>query len=347
MTTQRRSFGGAVFACLLLFGADAPAQQASITLSQDAALWNESIQARIEGTGCSGDLRGPYFTPRDGGGILDIDLTGCNPSTDNAFVTTVDLGDSLPPGVYTVRVFDIARHIASPPIPPFDSETVTIYRRASLDLDVIGVPTDAERVRLRLSGTTRSCGNLSTPVVKGNVIELTWDDRCVDPSKTPSVWEREIFVGPLAAGEYEIRFFERLPNGELPVLHRETLTVYDADRCVPGPETLCVQNGRFKVDVAWEDFTHRTGAGHAVPLAGRNDSGLFWFFDEKNVELTVKVLGGCAVNNKYWVFLSSGTTVRYVLTVTDTMTGASRVYANALGESAPLKADTAAFSCTN
>ena len=345
MTTDRRPFAGAALFCAQLFGAEALAQEASVTLSRDVALWGESIRARIEGTGCGGGVRGPYFTPKDGGGLVDIDLDGCNASTEIAFAHDVDLG-ALYPGQYSIRVFDVARHVASPPLPPFDTATLTVYRHASLDVEVVGAATSAEQIRLRLSGTTKNCGRIVPPVVKGNVIEMTWDDRCFgDPSTVPFVWEEEVLVGPLAAGEYEIRFFEQLANGEPPFLHRETLVVQDAARCVAGPNTLCLQNGRFKVDVQWEDFAHRTGPGHAVPLEGRNDSGLFWFFDEKNVELTLKILNGCGVNGRYWVFLSSGTTVRYDLTVTDMITHTSKVYSNALNESAPLKADTSAFVC--
>lgn len=51
-------------------------------------------------------------------------------------------------------------------------------------------------------------------------------------------------------------------------------------------------------------------------------SGYFWFFDGANVELTVKILDGRAVNNHYWVFIASTTNVAYDVTVTDLLSPA-------------------------
>jgi hypothetical protein len=97
--------------------------------------------------------------------------------------------------------------------------------------------------------------------------------------------------------------------------------------------------------VTWSDFSGGTGAGHARPLDGDGASGLLWFFSPENVEVTAKVLDGCGVNGSYWVFLSSGSTVAFEVRVTDRVTGATRHYANASGQSAPLVSDTSAFSC--
>ena len=65
-----------------------------------------------------------------------------------------------------------------------------------------------------------------------------------------------------------------------------------------------------------------------------------------DVELTVKVLNGCGVNDRHWVFVSSGSTVRWTVTVTDTGHLTQRTYENDLGEVAPLSADTGAFACS-
>ena len=43
-----------------------------------------------------------------------------------------------------------------------------------------------------------------------------------------------------------------------------------------------------------------TGDGQAYPLT--SDSGYFWFFDDANVELVIKVIDGCGYNGRYWVF---------------------------------------------
>jgi hypothetical protein len=77
---------------------------------------------------------------------------------------------------------------------------------------------------------------------------------------------------------------------------------------------------------------------------GNDGSGLFWFFGRENAELTLKVLDGCGVNQHWWVFLASGSSAEYVVTVTDTRTGAQRTYSNPLGVQAPLATDLDAFA---
>jgi hypothetical protein len=57
-------------------------------------------------------------------------------------------------------------------------------------------------------------------------------------------------------------------------------------------------------------------------------AGLFWFFSSDNPELLIKVLNGCALNDRFWVFFSAGTDVGLTLTVTDTVTGHTFVRTN-------------------
>lgn len=115
--------------------------------------------------------------------------------------------------------------------------------------------------------------------------------------------------------------------------------------CVPGPTRLCLgTGGRFRAELAWQDFAGQTGVGSAA-TCGTPDTGLFWFFDPNNWELMVKVLDGCGINGHHWVFLAGTTTVEYTLTVTDTLTGDSAVYRNPLGQAAVSVNDTTALSC--
>jgi predicted esterase len=111
--------------------------------------------------------------------------------------------------------------------------------------------------------------------------------------------------------------------------------------CVPTPTTLCLQQGRFRVAVAW-DANGSAGAGQAVANPSP-DSGLFWFFSADNWELMVKVLDGCAVNGHYWVYAAGTTTVHYMLTVTDTLTGKAVTYENPAGRAAAATTDVDAF----
>jgi len=73
------------------------------------------------------------------------------------------------------------------------------------------------------------------------------------------------------------------------------------------------------------------------------DSGYFWFFDPANVELTLKVLNACSLNNKFWVFLSGLTDVEVTVTVTDTRTGTVKIYTNPQGQTFKTVLDTGAF----
>ena len=72
------------------------------------------------------------------------------------------------------------------------------------------------------------------------------------------------------------------------------------------------------------------------------DTGYFWFFNQANVEVVLKVLDGRPVNGKFWVFYGALSNVEYTLTVTDVQTGEHRAYSNPSGRLAS-EADTGAF----
>jgi len=113
--------------------------------------------------------------------------------------------------------------------------------------------------------------------------------------------------------------------------------------CLPGPATLCLLGGRFRAEVIWHD--HQGGSGPGQVVACANDgSGLFWFFAPDNWELMLKVIDGCALNQRFWVFSAATTDVGYDLTVTDTKTGQVARYSNPPGKTAPAITDTSAFS---
>ena len=80
--------------------------------------------------------------------------------------------------------------------------------------------------------------------------------------------------------------------------------------------------------------------GTAEPL--NETTGIFWFFDEANVELAIKILDGRTINDRFWVFYGALSNVEYTITVEDTETGEVRVYFNPLHEFAS-RGDTAAF----
>jgi YVTN family beta-propeller protein len=123
--------------------------------------------------------------------------------------------------------------------------------------------------------------------------------------------------------------------------------------CVPNGTTLCLDDQpgdrRFAVQVDFETAQAGglSGAGNAIALSslGVNQGGLFWFFGQGNPELLVKVLNGCSLNQKYWVFFSAGTNVGLTLTVTDTVTGETYQRTNPDLRPVPTVQDASALPC--
>ena len=111
--------------------------------------------------------------------------------------------------------------------------------------------------------------------------------------------------------------------------------------CTPDPQTLCLVDNRFQVEVTWQDFA---GNNDGTVIEESQDSGLLYFFGPNNWEVLLKVLDGCDVNNHFWVFAAAATDVEYTLTVTDTGAGVVKQYGNALGTAAPAVTDTSAFA---
>jgi hypothetical protein len=112
--------------------------------------------------------------------------------------------------------------------------------------------------------------------------------------------------------------------------------------CSPSATTLCLNDNRFSVAVSWQVQSQgRSGQGMPVPLS--SDTGLFWFFDDSDIDLVVKVLDGTDVNRDYWVFYAGLSNVAYRITVMDSRTGRVKSYDNPNGTFASF-ADTSAFS---
>ena len=126
-----------------------------------------------------------------------------------------------------------------------------------------------------------------------------------------------------------------------PITALSQISAAAVEPCVASATRLCLNGGRFAVEARWRDFQGNTGTGKAVPLSG-GDTGYFWFFNAANVEVVLKVLDGRGVNGKYWVFYGALSSVEYELTVTDTQTGAVKIYKNPSGRLASV-ADTGAF----
>ena len=319
----------------LLATAPALAQAFELTaVTPSAPTWHDEVRVLLEGSvlaGCGVSIADPVTTVEEPGRFVvevpvSVDCTipigGFHPVAE-----LVDLGH-LEPGTYTVTL--------DPQISPDDlSFEVYHVARAGLELPALSTTAAAGSLSVALYGEHAPEAEVA---VDDGIVEVT-----LGPAGAPArLVELDVPLPSLPAGLYEVRLFTH--TGGTPALLRVPLRVWTAGGCLPDAQTLCLHDGRFRVTGTWRDFDRRTGLAHAAPLAGHEASGLLWFFGADNPELTVKVIDGCALNGRWWVFLASGSTVAYEVEVTDTVTGARARYANALGFSPPLVADTSALA---
>ena len=83
----------------------------------------------------------------------------------------------------------------------------------------------------------------------------------------------------------------------------------------PADPLLRFDDARLSVKVDW---TNPWGPGHGMgtPFPLTPESGYFYFFDWRNIELTVKLLDGRGVNGHWWLFIASMTTLELEIEVT-------------------------------
>jgi hypothetical protein len=164
-------------------------------------------------------------------------------------------------------------------------------------------------------------------------------------------WQPAVAAGP--AGSFVVAWTS---GGELPsILPFPPPTISDghdgsedgvfaqrfqapAPVCATTSEALCL-DGRFQVQVSWEDPTGATGMGQAVPLT--SETGAFRFSDPDNLDLMVEVFDGRTLNGHFWVVYGSLSNVDFTVNVTDTTTGAVKTYHNPAGVFASLQDDQA------
>ncbi len=142
------------------------------------------------------------------------------------------------------------------------------------------------------------------PVVDGDriVIPVTQNAPPIPvPCGFLGTWGASIHLPPLTAG---LKTLELQLNGQ-PYLEKTFAVVAPSDHLELGQ--------RFAVDITWIDAA---GVQHtAMPIALSDDSGYFWFFARDNVEVTVKMLDGRALNGWFWFFAASMTDLPYRIEV--------------------------------
>jgi hypothetical protein len=90
--------------------------------------------------------------------------------------------------------------------------------------------------------------------------------------------------------------------------------------CIPDQNTMCLNNGRFRVHATFENF--QGGGGDAKQWQLTNESGYSTFFNDSNVELFFKVHPACVDPwNNSWVFAGGLTNVPVEFYVEDTAFG--------------------------
>ena len=113
--------------------------------------------------------------------------------------------------------------------------------------------------------------------------------------------------------------------------------------CVADRATLCLNGGRFRVRVRYATALGETGYGDGVLLT--EDTGYFTFFNPSNIEIVTKVLDGCELNGRYWLYATGLTDLDVELEVADPLTQTRHVLVSPLQEAFRPIADTKAFDC--
>ena len=112
----------------------------------------------------------------------------------------------------------------------------------------------------------------------------------------------------------------------------DRVTPVDCD--APDQGAICLMDDRFSVSVDWRNHLQEddSGMGASIGIDGSDQSALFWFFDEANIELVVKILDGRAINESFWAFFGALSDIEYWVTIRDRANGGSRTYHNPPGE---------------
>ena len=85
--------------------------------------------------------------------------------------------------------------------------------------------------------------------------------------------------------------------------------------CLESGGQSCLQDGRFKVRAYYDHEEAQNRFARVRDALVGDAASLFYFFTFDNPELMVKVVDGCALNGRYWVFGSAATDLVYSVEV--------------------------------
>jgi hypothetical protein len=187
--------------------------------------------------------------------------------------------------------------------------------------------------------------NLQAVAVSANQINVSWVDTSSDETefrleiRTASGTYQDVgtaipanFTGAQIHGlapstTYFFRIRARNASGDSAYSNEASATTLPStSTCVTSATAMCLNQGRFRVEASFRTSQGQSGQARAVQLV--EDSGYLWFFNPNNIEVIVKVLNACTVNNRYWIFAGGLTNVEVQLIITDTQTGLQKRYTN-------------------
>ncbi len=305
----------------------------SISVTPDPATSDEPMVVTVRGVASCPTLSGATITPERVISFRFADDCQILPPTPSDF-TLHELLAPLPAGLWEVLLLD-----RNEPPAILDSTTATINDpRFSVQL-IPSPATEDDEIIARVTGFGAG-PYVDTPEIEPGLIRLrVYPCGICDPPPIPGPFQQDVPLGQLAAGAYDVELLfvdQRVGGNTLNVLPVESL-------CLPGETSLCLNQGRFQVDVTWTNADGLNGPGMAIEETA--DTGLFWFFEAANIELIVKVLDACDSEfESFWVFAGGLTDVGVVITVTDTHTGDIVTYENPAGRRFETITDTGAFA---
>ena len=162
-----------------------------------------------------------------------------------------------------------------------------------------------------------------------------------EEARTAATEDRTSNIAPMSVWQDVPGNFPPMRYGYGAVFAR-SMKILRMPGCANSDQQFCATDNRFRVTVTWRDPQGNAGSGQAVPLT--SDTGYYWFFNEANIELIIKVLDACIINQRFWVFAGGLTNVEVEIKVVDTVSGVEKVYRNPQGTAFLPVQDTSAFA---
>jgi hypothetical protein len=259
---------------------------------------------------------------------------------------------------------------APPPAAPPTAATVTLAVElsqssgaTSMGVERRGNNRQRRRFRARTTVTARNgrvrTNMACTATLGGNtqpIESLRRSDVAIDPA-TPLVVEGDVTIElnyPVPPGDLTgtctatqadptATPFTVTADGAIAV----TSTTPVINPCAPSASTVCAEGGRFSLTVNGTNAAGQSTPGRVSPRDVYPDGGYFWFFNQDDAEVLIRVINGCRQNNRYWVFtegLDPVMTTELTITVTDTATGVQQQYVTLMNSPAPGVTDNNAFA---